>query len=360
MGQSSNVTRNRNGQQSAATVVDDSPAADDLIEELKATADKLARDGASRGDLKILCRTMRELRYAFKIFAPYRYRRKVTVFGSARTPTDADCYQQAVEFGQEMARHDWMVITGAASGIREAGHAGAGREHAMGVNIMLPFEQEANPVIAGDHKLMHLKYFFTRKLLFVKECHAVALFPGGFGTLDEGFEVLTLLQTGKRDLMPLVLIDEPGGKYWLSWQRYVQNHLLKRGMVSPPDRSLYHITDDVNVAVEEILKFYSVYHSMRYVGDRLVLRLKRAPSEELLEEIRSEFPDILVDGTFELSSALPNELNEHYLRELPRLVFQFDRKSLGRLRQLIDKINRGVPVGPSGLPDPMPAETGDG
>lgn len=313
---------------------------DDLVNEIKETADKLARDGATRGDLKILSRTMRELRYAFKVFKPYRRRRKVTVFGSARTDADADVYQQAVRFGQRMAEHNWMVVTGAASGIMEAGHVGAGREHSMGVNILLPFEQEANPIIAGDHKLIHLKYFFTRKLLFVKESHAVALFPGGFGTLDEGFEVLTLLQTGKRDMIPLVLVDERGGKYWQSWQRYVQNHLLKCGMIGPDDRSLYLITDSADEAVREILNFYRVYHSMRYVGDRLVFRLKAAPTDALLDELNRDFRDLLAYGTFERSEALTGEFNEEHLRDLPRLVFHFDRKSLGRLRQLINLLNR--------------------
>ena len=328
---------------------------EDLIDEIKESADKLARDGASRGDLKILSRALRELRYAFKVFAPYRHRRKVTVFGSARSEPDTAIYQQAVRFGKVMAARHWMVVTGAASGIMEAGHVGAGRAASMGVNILLPFEQEANPVIAGDHKLMHLKYFFTRKLLFVKESDAVALFPGGFGTLDEGFEVLTLLQTGKRDLIPLVLVDEPGGKYWLSWQRYVRNHLRRRGMISPADRSLYRLTDNTDVAVREILRFYSVYHSMRYVGNRLVLRLKQAPGEELLEKIRRDFQDILTSGTFRLRGALRGELNDDHLQDLPRLVFHFDRKSLGRLRQLIDTLNRKMAVGIPGHPDPQPA-----
>ncbi len=182
----------------------------DLIEQIRTTADKLVSDHTSRGDLKILSRTLRELRYAFKVFAPFRSRRKVTVFGSARTSPEAPAFQQAVEFGRAMAKRNWLVVTGAASGIMEAGHFGAGREHSMGLNIMLPFEQYANPVIAGDPKLVHMKYFFTRKLMFVKECDAVCLLPGGFGTLDEGLEVLTLLQTGKRDMVPVVFLDAPG------------------------------------------------------------------------------------------------------------------------------------------------------
>src|SRR6267143_1424397 len=197
-----------------------------LVQQLKETADKLIRDQANRGDVKLLSTALKELRYSFKVFAPFRNRRKVTVFGSARLPCTDPAYQQAVEFSRRMAEAGYMVITGAASGIMEAGHVGAGRDNSIGVNILLPFEQSANAVIAGDNKLMHLKYFFTRKLLFVKESDAVALFPGGFGTQDEGFEVLTLVQTGKSHLIPIVLVDEPGGDYWKRWKRYIEDVLL--------------------------------------------------------------------------------------------------------------------------------------
>src|SRR5947199_2581499 len=204
-----------------------------LVQQLKETADKLVRDHANRGDVKLLSTALKELRYAFKVFAPYRHRRKVTIFGSARLGADHPAYQQAVAFGRRMAEAGFMVITGAASGIMEAGHVGAGRENSFGVNIMLPFEQEANAVIRDDNKLMHLKYFFTRKLMFVKESDAVALFPGGFGTQDEGFEVLTLVQTGKSHLFPIVMVDEPGGDYWRHWQRFVEDVLLARRLISP-------------------------------------------------------------------------------------------------------------------------------
>src|SRR5437588_4192725 len=206
-----------------------------LVQQIKETADKLIRDQANRADIKPLNTAMKELRYAFKVFAPYRNRRKVTVFGSARLLATHPAYIQAVEFGRRVAELGYMVITGAASGIMEAGHVGAGRENSIGVNILLPFEQEANAIIAGDTKLMHLKYFFTRKLLFVKESDAVALFPGGFGTQDEGFEVLTLIQTGKSPLIPVVMVDEPGGDYWARWLQYIEGVLLKRGMISPAD-----------------------------------------------------------------------------------------------------------------------------
>jgi uncharacterized protein (TIGR00730 family) len=311
-----------------------------LVQQLKETADKLIRDGASRGDVKLLSTALKELRYAFKVFAPYRTRRKVTVFGSARLPPTDPAYVQAVEFGRRIAEAGYLVITGAASGIMEAGHVGAGRQNSIGVNILLPFEQDANAVIAGDAKLMHLKYFFTRKLLFVKESDAVALFPGGFGTLDEGFEVLTLIQTGKSHLFPIVMIDTPGGDYWREWQRFVEKVLLRRGLISAEDLALYKITDSVDEAVAEVTNFYRVYHSMRYVRQNLVLRLQHRLPEPLLRRIRQEFADITVSGTFEQAAALPAEASDAHLAELPRLVFHFDRRNLGRLRMLIDLINR--------------------
>jgi uncharacterized protein (TIGR00730 family) len=314
---------------------------EDLIQTIRESADKLLRDKTSRGDLKLLSRAIRELRYAFRVFSPYRRRRKVTVFGSARTPSDDPAYIQAMDFGRAMAAQNWMVVTGAASGIMEAGHRGAGREHSMGLNIMLPFEQSANPIIAGDSKLVHMKYFFTRKLMFVKECDAVVCCPGGFGTLDEGLEVLTLLQTGKRDMVPVVLLEAPGGGYWQAFDTYVRKHLLGNRMISPEDLSLYRITNDFNAAVEEVVGFFRVYHSMRYVKNKLVFRLQSPLSPELLDAINVRFADILSDGVFEQRNVLSAEKDEPDLQHLTRLVFQFNRRSLGRLRQLIDVINNG-------------------
>jgi len=313
----------------------------DLVETIKETADKLAVDGSTRGDLKILSRTLRELRYAFKVFSPYRRKRKVTVFGSARTQPDEPAYIQAVHLGRAMAGAGWLVVTGAASGIMEAGHRGAGREASMGLNIMLPFEQSANPVIAGDPKLVHMKYFFTRKLMFVKECDAVVCLPGGFGTLDEAMEVITSLQTGKRDMIPVVLLDAPGGQYWQALLDYVTNHLLRARMISPEDLNLFKLTDNYEIARDEILQFFRVYHSMRYVKQDLVIRLQGPLHPLLLDALNRDFLDLVSDGGFQQRDALPLERDEAEIAHLPRLVFRFNRRNLGRLRLLIDALNRG-------------------
>ena len=311
----------------------------DLIAQMKQTVDKLARDRATRGDLKILSRALRELRYAFKVFTPYRRHHKVTVFGSARTPADDPAYLQSVEFGRLMADAGWMVVTGAGGGVMEAAHVGAGREMSMGVNIMLPFEQAANPVISDDEKLVNLKYFFTRKLLFVKEVHSVVLCPGGFGTQDEGFETLTLIQTGKRDLMPVVLLDAPQGNYWTDWLEFIRKNLLDRGMISPEDLALFRVTDCPQVAVDEILRFYRVFDSMRYVRDRLILRLRADASQQFVDRLNDEFAGIVAKGRIEKTTAHAHEVDETEVADLPRLALEFDRKSIGRLRQMIDCIN---------------------
>lgn len=311
----------------------------DLIELIKQSAEKLEQQGSTRGDLKIISRAMRELAYAFKVFTPYRRFRKVTVFGSARTKPDQPAYQVAVDLGRQMAEQDWLVITGAASGIMEAGHVGAGRAHSMGLNILLPFEQDANHVILGDQKLVHMKYFFTRKLMFVKECHAVVCLPGGFGTLDEAMEVLTLNQTGKHDPIPVVFLDAPGGSYWKKFDEFLRQELLGSGMISPDDTSLYLVTDKCEEAVAECTNFYRVYHSMRYVGERLVLRLKEPLSQTTLDLVRAKFARILIDGDFEQTDALKEESNEPELAALKRLVFKFNRRDLAQLRLLIDDLN---------------------
>jgi uncharacterized protein (TIGR00730 family) len=315
---------------------------DRILEEvakIKETADKLLRDRPALGDIKILSRALRELRYAFKIFAPYRSRRKVTIFGSARTPADKATFQAGVQLGRAMANLGWMVVTGAGNGIMEAGHIGAGRENSMGLNIMLPFEQSSNSIIDGDPKLVTMKYFFTRKLMFVKESDALVMLPGGFGTLDEGTEVLTLLQTGKRDMVPVIFLDEPNGTFWEPFLKFVDDKLLGDRMISPEDRRLYCYTRSIDETVQVLSNFYRVYHSMRYVKDKLVLRLHRVPGPELLARLQTEFSSILVSGQFEVRAALPEESDEPNLIALPRLVFQFNRRHLGKLRMLIDLLN---------------------
>jgi uncharacterized protein (TIGR00730 family) len=324
----------------APRVTTQPPTNEDYALQIKETADKLLTDQASRGDMRLLATAIRELRYCFKIFAAYRHRRKVSIFGSARTPRDHPAYRAAEEFGRRIAAAGWMVITGAGSGIMEAGHRGAGREASFGLNILLPFEQAANPVVQGDPKLVTMRYFFTRKLMFIKESDAVVLFPGGFGTHDECFEALTLIQTGKSHLFPIVMVDEPGGNYWQLWQHFIQHGLVDRGYISPHDTSLYYITDSVEEAVRQVTGFYRVYHSLRYVRGELVLRLQRPLNDALMQRIRQQFQDILNGGDFEqLPAALPEEHNEPELIHLPRLKFRFQRQAVGRLRQLVDFLN---------------------
>ena len=313
---------------------------DELIAEMHRTLDRLAEDGADRGDIKLLARTMRELTRSFRLLSGLRPFRKVTVFGSARSLPGSPAYRQAVAFGAEMARRGWMVVTGGGEGIMEAAHVGAGQDLAMGINILLPFEQAANRIVSGDPKLIHVKYFFTRKLLFVKEADGVALFPGGFGTLDESFEVLTLLQTGKSRLFPVVLVDEPGGDFWRLWKEFVKRHLLGRSWISPEDLSFFRVTDDAREAADEILGFYRVFHSMRYVGKELVLRLRIPVPDDLLRRIDESFADILESGSFATGAALRGEEDEPELSGLPRLIFRFNRRSFGRLRTLVDFLNR--------------------
>lgn len=315
------------------------PTLEDYVAQIKQAADKLLQDQATRGDAKLMATAVKELRYALKIFAQYKNHPKITVFGPARIPSDHPSYHQCVTFSQSMAAHGYLVVTGAAGGIMEAGHVGAGRSNSIGVNILLPFEQAANSVIAGDAKLVHLKYFFTRKLMLVKESHAVAVFPGGFGTHDETFEVLTLMQTGKATLMPVVLLEEPGGDYWKHWLAFVQDTLLSRKYISPSDLALFRITESPDVAVEEILKFYRVYHSMRYIGDHMVMRLNRELAPDLLALIATQFADLVKSGTFEQVPAHPSEQGDEHILHLPRLKFSFNRRLFGRLRQLIDFIN---------------------
>jgi uncharacterized protein (TIGR00730 family) len=311
----------------------------ELVTEIIETALNLVSDAADRGDLKVINNALKEMRHAFKIFAPYRNVRKVTLFGSARTQEWEPAYLQSVAFARAITEHGYMVITGAGEGVMKGGQAGAGREKSFGMNIRLPFEQVPNIYIRDDVKLITFKYFFTRKLSFIKETHALALFPGGFGTHDEGFETLTLLQTGKSNPLPVVLLDVPGGDFWKSWRDYVEKQLLGRGMISPEDMAFFRIADRVEQAVNEIVTFYRNYHSMRYVDELLVIRLQNPPSENLLECLNEEFADILEKDRIRSSPPLPSEVNEPELLSLPRIVLHFNRRNYGRLRQMIDRIN---------------------
>jgi uncharacterized protein (TIGR00730 family) len=314
--------------------------AERYVDEMVDTVRGLLADGTSILDLKITVQALREMREAFRVFAKYRHAPKVSCFGSARTqPTEA-AFRVAEAFARRIADAGFMVITGAGPGIMEACQRGAGRERSFGININLPFEQEANPIIRGDDKLLSFKYFFTRKLFFLKEAHAVVLFPGGFGTHDEGFETITLLQTGKNQPMPIILLDAPRGTYWKTWQRYVEDHILRRQMISRPDLSLYKVTDSIDEAVNEITGFYRVYHSSRYVREHLVLRLQRPLAQTFIAELADEFRDIIVRGTLIQRKAFPTERDDPSIAHLPRLAFRFDRTNFGRLRAMIDRINQ--------------------
>jgi len=316
------------------------PSADrDLLADMMVTICRLSADKTDRGELKLLTKAMKELRYAFKVFAPYHAVRKVSMFGSSRTPPDQPDYVQADRFARIMRKNHWMVITGAGDGIMKAGHHGAGRESSFGVAIRLPFEQRTNTVIADDPKLVNFKYFFTRKLLFLKEASAIALFPGGYGTQDEGFEALVLIQTGKAALVPVVLVDAPGGTYWQHWRTYVSAELLRTGMISPEDMNLFRLTDDAEVAANEIMEFYRRYHSSRYVAEKLVIRLNSPLSGSLIEELNDKYAPILTSGTIE-QFAGPLEGEENEFPDKVRLAMTFNRRNFGTLRLLINDLNR--------------------
>ncbi len=307
-----------------------------LGREMMHTAIKFLRDGADTGEMKVASRSLKEFRYAMKVFRDYRGVPKVSIFGSARTPPDHVDYQQAVAFGRRMAESGWMVITGAGGGIMAAGHDGAGRDKSFGVGIRLPFETVANETIEGDSKLIIFRYFFTRKLMFASQADAFVLFPGGFGTQDEGFEILTLIQTGKSPLIPVVMIEPTGGTYWKRWDEYVRSQLLDNGWICAEDLNLYHITNDIEDAAEHVQRFYRNYHSMRFVRDTLVMRIRHALTDAQLDAINDEFSRLVADGRMQQGSILPEE-SEHL--ELPRLYYTSTRRDYGLLRAMIDRIN---------------------
>ncbi|HKW29783.1 MAG TPA: LOG family protein [Verrucomicrobiae bacterium] len=312
---------------------------EDEVADILENALKLLTDVKDTGDVRVIRTALRELRYSFRLFAPYAHIRKVTIFGSARTKPGRLEYRQAVEFGGKIVKAGFMVITGAGPGIMQAGHEGAGPENSFGVNIRLPWEQSANPIIAEDRKLITFKYFFTRKLIFIRHSDAIVLFPGGFGTLDEGYEVLTLMQTGKSQLMPLVLMDRPGGTYWKTWDRNVREHLLRDKLISPEDLNLYQIADSAEAAVKIITHFYRNFHSSRFVKELLVLRLKTVPSANVMAALNKDFADIINGSPIKSIKPTPEEIEDHDNLDLARVAFGFNRRDYGRLRQLIDVLN---------------------
>ncbi len=315
---------------------------------------RMTEEDIARLDWKILMAALQDMERAFQVFQGYRHVRKIAVFGSARLPEDSDEYQMAIKFARCITGQGFMVMTGAGGGIMEAVNKGAGAEQSFGLNIQLPFEQHSNPFIEGDPKLINFKYFFTRKLFFLREADAIAVFPGGFGTQDEAFESLTLSQTGKSPPVPLVLIDKPGGTYWQAWDNYIQTELLPRGLINPEDRQLYTMTDDLQVGCEAIAGFYRIYHSSRYVGEQLVIRLNHDVSDAQVETLNQDFKDILLSGQIQKSGMLPGESNHQQpqpqqvmdqTEQLPRLVLHFNQRDLGRLYQMITVINTmgGIP-----------------
>jgi uncharacterized protein (TIGR00730 family) len=311
----------------------------DLLREILTTAVKLGKEGVDKGDLKLLNTSLKELRHAFRIFAPFREARKIIVFGSSRAKQGSAPYRMAEAFSKEMAKRDFFVITGAGLGIMEAANKGAGLKHSFGVNIRLPFEQQPNKYIKKSPSLINFKYFFTRKLIFIKESDATALFPGGFGTHDEGFENLTLFQTGKSRPRPIVLMEPKGSDYWRGWRNFVKRHLLKRGYISEDDMKLFTIVSSTQEAADYIEDFYKVYHSIRYVKDLTILRLQHPLSDELIKRLKREFKDILVGGYIKNSGPVKEEIQRNSYPYLPRLILRFNKQRYGRLCELIHAIN---------------------
>jgi uncharacterized protein (TIGR00730 family) len=311
---------------------------------------RLSAAEIDRLDWKILSASIGDMERAFEVFHPYRHVRKIAVFGSARTSPAAPEYRLARDFAQLITEQGFMTITGAGGGIMAAANEGAGAENSFGLNIQLPYEQGANQYIAGDPKAIAFKYFFTRKLFFLRESDAVVLFPGGFGTQDEALETMTLCQTGRYGPVPMVLVDRPGGTYWRDWDLYLRKNLAAPGLISPEDTSLYTMTDDIHVAAETIRTFYRVYHSSRYVDREFVIRLKVDICDRDLELLNTEFGDLAASGKIARTLALPQELDDPTV-DLPRIAFKFDRRDYGRLYQMINALNQ---IGDSSCSDTHP------
>ncbi len=336
----------------------------DLIREIATTAFKLVGDGASRGDLKILNSAMKELRYAFRLFAPFATYRKVSIFGSARLAPETPEYALAERLAAELVRAGMLVITGAGGGIMEAGNRGAGDGGSFGLAIRLPMEPEVNPHIRRPDRLINFKYFFTRKLIFIKESDAIVLFPGGFGTMDECFELLTLLQTGKCDPRPVILMDPPGSGYWEGWLSFIHKQLAERKLINPRDLAFLTHTSDPAETIGEVRRFYANYHSSRYVADKLLIRLEQPPDDEQLDDWSRRFTDILTGGKIERSVPPPEDTQDPLLTHLHCIEFAFTRTSFARLRELIDAVNEraGGAVDRSGQAPPgaRPTDAAEG
>lgn len=311
-----------------------------LLREILTTCVKLGMESADKGDLKLVNSALKELRYSFKVFSPYRDVKKVIIFGSARSKAASSEYRMAEQFARKLTEKGYMIVTGGGPGVMEAGNKGAKPGMEFALNIRLPFEQMPNPYIYEKNKIINFKYFFTRKLIFIKETDATALFPGGFGTNDEGFEALTLIQTGKSKPRPIALMEPPGSSYWAEWKRFMDKHLVGKGFVSKHDFHLFRIVRTVDEAVKYIEDFYRVYHSIRYVSGVTILRLNRELSQKTLDLINRDFADILEGGEIRPSAATKEEVQKGEFVDLPRLVMNFNLRDYGRLLELIGVINR--------------------
>jgi uncharacterized protein (TIGR00730 family) len=336
------------------------PADDvDQLWEILVSGVRLAADDADRLDLKITNAALKEMRNAFRMFAPYRDVPKVTIFGSARIDPGDPLYGQGRDLASLLSERGWMIVTGAGPGIMAAGLEGAGRERAIGVNIRLPFEQGANEFIAGDEKLISMKYFFTRKLMLMKESRGFVSLPGGFGTLDETFELLTLQQTGKAEPSPIVLLDEPGGRYWNALVDFLDTHVASKRLIDADDTDLFVVTDDVEEAGTAIVGFYRNYNSIRWVGDRLVIRLEAQPTDAEVAELNERFADLCTNGCIERADPLPAEVANQDRLDKPRLVLTMDIFKQARFRALLAALN-SLPSAPAeATPPPAQASPDD-
>lgn len=315
------------------------PGTEHLLREIFTTVVKLGKESGDKGDLKLVNNALKELRYSFKIFAPYRKARKVVIFGSARSKPASPEYKMAEQFSKKLSDKCYMIVTGGGGGVMEAGNKGALEDNHFALNIRLPFEQKANPYVNKKEKLINFKYFFTRKLVFIKETDVTALFPGGFGTNDEAFEALTLVQTGKSKPRPIVMMEPKGSWYWRGWKRFVTQHMVKKGYIDKRDMSLFRVFNDVDDAVQYIDDFYRIYHSIRYISGMTVIRLNKKISEKTLALLNRKFKDILLEGDIRPSRPLEEEVHKAEFIELPRLVMKFNHRDYGRLWEMIAEIN---------------------